>query len=32
MKSEPEFLAEIRAAVGDAFNLEWPSGKPENNG
>jgi L-galactose dehydrogenase len=32
MKSDPEFLAEIRAAAENAFNLEWPSGKLENNG
>ncbi len=32
MKSDPNFLTEIRAAAGQAFNLEWPSGKPENNG
>jgi L-galactose dehydrogenase len=32
MKSDPDLLAEIRAAVGPAFNLGWPSGRPENNG
>ncbi len=32
MKSDPESLAEIRAAAENAFNLEWPSGKLENNG
>lgn len=32
MKSESDFLAEIRAAVGNSFNLEWPSGKPGKNG
>jgi len=31
MKSDPEILAELRAAVGSAFNIDWPSGKPENN-
>jgi len=31
MKSDPALLAEIRAAVGPALDLEWPSGKPENN-
>jgi L-galactose dehydrogenase len=32
MKSDPELLAEIRAAAGNAFDREWPSGKHENNG
>lgn len=31
MKSDPEILAELRAAAGPAFNMDWPSGKPENN-
>ncbi len=31
-KSNPELLAEIRGAVGTAFDQDWPSGKPENNG
>jgi L-galactose dehydrogenase len=31
MHSDPETLAELRAAVGPAFNIDWPSGKPENN-
>ena len=31
MKSDSDALAEIRAAVGSAFNIDWPSGKPENN-
>jgi len=31
MKSDPALLAEIRAAVGPAFDVDWPSGKPENN-
>src|SRR5277367_3501392 len=30
-KSDPAFLAEIRATIGSAFNVDWPSGKPENN-
>ena len=32
LKSDAEFLSELRAAVGPAFNIDWPSGKPENNG
>ena len=31
MKSEPLLFAEIRASLGAALNIEWPSGKPENN-
>jgi len=31
MRSDPALLAEIRTTVGSAFNVEWPSGKPENN-
>jgi L-galactose dehydrogenase len=31
MKSDANFLAEIRAAAGDASNVEWPSGELENN-
>lgn len=31
MKSDPELLAEIRLAAGSAFNIHWPSGRPENN-
>jgi hypothetical protein len=30
-KSDPALLAEIRVTVGSAFNVEWPSGKTENN-
>jgi L-galactose dehydrogenase len=30
-KSDPVLLAEIRATIGSAFNVDWPSGKPENN-
>jgi L-galactose dehydrogenase len=30
MKSDPALLAEIRSAVGSAFNMDWPSGMPEN--
>jgi L-galactose dehydrogenase len=32
MKSDATLIAEIRTAVGPAFNRDWPSGKPENNG
>jgi L-galactose dehydrogenase len=31
MKSDPPLFAEIRASLGAAFNIEWLSGKPENN-
>ncbi len=31
-KSDPQLLAEIRAAISPVFNCVWPSGKPENNG
>jgi L-galactose dehydrogenase len=32
MRSDPGLLSEIRDEVGAAFNMDWPSGKPENNG
>jgi L-galactose dehydrogenase len=32
VKSDPTLLAEIRSAVASAFDMDWPSGKPENNG
>ena len=32
VKSDPTLLAEIRSAVVSAFDMDWPSGKPENNG
>lgn len=32
LKSDTAFLREIGAAIGPAFNCDWPSGKPENNG
>jgi L-galactose dehydrogenase len=31
MTSDPALLAEIRVLAGSAFNVEWPSGKTENN-
>jgi L-galactose dehydrogenase len=31
-KSDPALLAEIRGVVASAFDMDWPSGKPENNG
>ena len=31
MKPDPALLTEIRATIGSAFNVDWPSGKPENN-
>lgn len=31
MKSDAALLAEIRVTAGSAFNMEWPSGKRENN-
>jgi L-galactose dehydrogenase len=31
MRSDPALLAEIRVTAGSAFNMDWPSGKPENN-
>ena len=30
-KSDPALLAEIRAVADSAFNIDWPSGRPENN-
>jgi L-galactose dehydrogenase len=30
-KSDPALLAEIRATISSAFNVDWPSGNPENN-
>jgi L-galactose dehydrogenase len=32
MQSDSQLLKEIRAAIGSAFDAEWPSGRPENNG
>jgi L-galactose dehydrogenase len=31
VKSDPELLKEIRAAIGSSFNTVWASGRPENN-
>jgi hypothetical protein len=31
MQSDPQVLQEIRAAIGPAFNIIWPSGKSENH-
>jgi L-galactose dehydrogenase len=31
MKSDANLLAEIRSAIGSALDVDWPSGKPENN-
>jgi L-galactose dehydrogenase len=32
LKSDESILREIGTAIGSAFNCDWPSGKPENNG
>jgi L-galactose dehydrogenase len=32
MRSDPELLVEIREAIGEAYNVTWPSGLAENNG
>jgi L-galactose dehydrogenase len=32
MRSDPELLLEIREAIGEAYNLTWPSGLVKNNG
>jgi L-galactose dehydrogenase len=32
MRSDPELLAEIRATIGEAYNVTWPSGLAENYG
>ncbi len=31
IKSDPALLAEIRTVADSAFNIDWPSGRPENN-
>jgi L-galactose dehydrogenase len=31
LQTDPQLLEEIRTAIGPAFNVSWPSGKPENN-
>ncbi|HUL35111.1 MAG TPA: aldo/keto reductase [Candidatus Eisenbacteria bacterium] len=31
MKSDSSLVSEIRTAVGTAFDIDWPSGNPENN-
>jgi L-galactose dehydrogenase len=31
-KSDPSLMNAIQSTIGNAFSIDWPSGKPENNG